>query len=44
MNVFIVWLLVSIAAVGLVEEGVADQVADSADNAYQWSKDQLVKD
>ena len=54
MNVFIVWLMLSIGLVGATQEGLDDKAAaaaasayditkEKADTAYDWTKDKLVK-
>ena len=42
MNLFIVWIMLSIAAVGVTEEGLDHKVADAAVSAYDTTKEQAV--
>ena len=39
MNVFIAWLLITITAVGVTEEGLDHKAADAAASAYDTTKD-----
>lgn len=43
MNVFIVWLMLSVGLVGATQEGLDDKAAAAAASAYDTTKDKLAK-